>query len=293
LHALFVVAAMRAAEAVPAPTIIHEVRRAIRDVLKAAVVLKQRDRLLANPADADQVASVAAFSAYEGGHRRRVGALEDAPALFRQVRELAATLRPRNSQSLRHIAFAAWQFMVLTATRPAEARKARWSEIDFKRRLWTIHGGPKGRMKAGKEHVVPLSSAMLEILEKMAALRTPGSDVAFPSLDVSRPINHAAFHIAFKQEGIDAGDPHGWRSVFRDWAFEIGRVDRAPRPHDRHRRGRVSTRDSHRGARSGDAAVGRLARGQDRRDSGAIPDSRLRAPLLLWSARTARLNRAD
>jgi integrase len=219
-----VVAVMRAVEAASAPTVIHEIRRAIRDVLKRAVVLGQRDRLLANPADVDQVAKVAAFSAYEGGHRRRVGALEDAPALFRRVRDFAATAPPRNSQSLRYITFAAWQFMVLTAARPSEARKARWSEIDFKRRLWTIPGGPKGRMKAGKEHVVPLSSGALEILETMKALQAPDSDVVFPSLDASKPINPAIFHLAFNHEGIDAGDPHGWRSIYTDWAAEIGDI---------------------------------------------------------------------
>jgi integrase len=50
-------------------------------------------------------------------------------------------------------AFGAWLFMVLTAARPSEALEARWAEVDFDRRLWTL---PPERMKSAKQHVVPL-----------------------------------------------------------------------------------------------------------------------------------------
>jgi integrase len=118
-------------------------------------------------------------------------------------------------------AFAAWLFTVLTAARPSEALEARWAEIDFDRGLWTL---PPERMKSAKQHVVPLSTAALAVLDRQQRVRT--GDAVFPGRSGS-PLSYASFATApATKAGIDACTPHSWRSVFRDWAGDIGRVDR-------------------------------------------------------------------
>nr|WP_258181218.1 tyrosine-type recombinase/integrase [Burkholderia multivorans] len=81
------------------------------------------------------------------------------------------TLRATNGVSARCLEFA-----ILTAARSGEARGARWSEIDLKRGIWSI---PAERMKAKKEHRVPLSSAAIELLK--AIERNEDQDLVFPS----------------------------------------------------------------------------------------------------------------
>ena len=73
-------------------------------------------------------------------------------------------------------AASALRFVILTAARTGEALGAKWGEIDFAARLWTV---PKERMKAGREHIVPLCDAALAELEKMRAIRI--NDFIFPS----------------------------------------------------------------------------------------------------------------
>lgn len=110
----------------------------------------------------------------------------------------------------------ALQFLILTATRSAEVREARWCEIDFKKRIWTI---PASRMKAKREHVVPLSEAARKVLD--AAYDEFGTDgLIFPSVNNKTQTNWY-FHALLKQCGIDA-TLHGFRSSFRDWSAEHG-----------------------------------------------------------------------
>jgi integrase len=78
-------------------------------------------------------------------------------------------------------------------------------------------------MKGGKAHVVPLSSLALAILERQAGRRT--GDAVFPGRSGS-PLAYAGFATAPAEAKINAATPHSWRSVFRDWAGDIGRVDR-------------------------------------------------------------------
>jgi integrase len=78
-------------------------------------------------------------------------------------------------------------------------------------------------MKTGKEHVVPLSAAALKVLERQASVRV--GDYVFPGRGAGKP-SYVNFAIAPKHAGFDAGSPHSWRSIFRDWAGDIGRVDR-------------------------------------------------------------------
>ena len=83
---------------------------------------------------------------------------------------------------------------------------------------------PPERMKSACEHIVPLSSEALTLLEQQRGVRT--GDSIFPGLGGS-PRSYASFAKAPAKAEIDAATPHGWRSVFRKWAGRIGEV-----PHD-------------------------------------------------------------
>jgi integrase len=107
----------------------------------------------------------------------------------------------------------ALKLLVLTATRSAEARGARWSEFDLKGAVWTI---PPERTKTGKEHEVPLSKQVLALL--MAMPRAPG-DLLFPGAGKSDCLSDMGL---LKEQRLIPGDytVHGWRSTFRDWGGE-------------------------------------------------------------------------
>ena len=108
----------------------------------------------------------------------------------------------------------AFEFLVLTAARSGEVRNARWEQIDRDGAVWTI---PAERMKAGREHRVPLSPRALEVLDDAAEL-FDGQGLVFPS-PTGRVLNHAALTNLLHGLGIDAV-AHGFRSSFRDWAAE-------------------------------------------------------------------------
>lgn len=105
---------------------------------------------------------------------------------------------------------------VLTATRTSETIKAKWSEIDFDKAIWTI---PKDRMKKGREHRVPLSDQSIEILKSINHIE--GSPWVFDSRGKNKPLSNMAMSnylkgtLGFKQYTV-----HGFRSSFRDWAGE-------------------------------------------------------------------------
>ena len=108
----------------------------------------------------------------------------------------------------------ALEFMVLTASRPSEARCARWKEIDLDAATWTI---PGERMKAGREHRVPLADRALAILAEARGL-SEGTGFVFPGAR-GGAIGGAALGRLLIAAGIKAV-PHGFRSSFRDWAAE-------------------------------------------------------------------------
>lgn len=103
----------------------------------------------------------------------------------------------------------ALEFIILTACRSGEARGATWQEVDFKKRVWTI---PKERMKAGKEHVVPLSDSAVKLLK---AIPKEG-DYIFTGMR-GGVITDATISKAPKRLGQDV-TAHGFRSTFKDWA---------------------------------------------------------------------------
>jgi integrase len=110
------------------------------------------------------------------------------------------------------VAARALEFTILTAARTGEVIGARWPEIDLEGRVWTL---PAGRMKAKKEHRVPLTDRALEILR---ALPREG-DFVFPGGRKGAAISDMAMTRLLK--GLDASiTVHGFRSTFRDWAAE-------------------------------------------------------------------------
>ena len=108
-----------------------------------------------------------------------------------------------------------FEFLVLTAARSGEARGALWSEIDLDRAEWTI---PAERMKAKRQHRVPLSPRAVEVLREAQAL-DDGSGLAFPGTRAGRPLSDMTLSKLLKELGIDA-HVHGFRTSFKTWAQE-------------------------------------------------------------------------
>lgn len=110
----------------------------------------------------------------------------------------------------------ALEFLILCASRSGEVRGATWSEIDLESRLWTI---PAIRMKIGKAHVVPLSDAAMQVLERARPYYAPCSDLIFPGRNVLKPMSDMTLLkiLRYHQWPYTV---HGFRSSFRDWAAE-------------------------------------------------------------------------
>ena len=120
-------------------------------------------------------------------------------------REVPAALERVRAAAPTKVATLEFEFLVLTAARGGEIRGVVWSEIDHDAGVWTI---PANRMKAGREHQVPLCGRAVEILDTARTLGGSGSPIVFvtergKSLDEKHKI-----------EAV----PHGFRSSFRDWA---------------------------------------------------------------------------
>ena len=101
-----------------------------------------------------------------------------------------------------------WQ--LLTLVRPSEASGARWAEIDLNAKLWTI---PAERMKAKREHRIPLPRQAVELLRKQP--RIVGAELVFPS-SRNTPLSDMTL-TAVMRRLKRTEVPHGWRSTFRDW----------------------------------------------------------------------------
>jgi integrase len=106
----------------------------------------------------------------------------------------------------------ALEFCILTAARSGEVLGARWSEIDLDKKIWTV---PANRMKAGREHRVPLSERPVAILKQLVEIRT--GDFVFPGQRKERPLSKKAMELVLKRMKIENATVHGFRSSFRDW----------------------------------------------------------------------------
>lgn len=109
----------------------------------------------------------------------------------------------------------ALELAILTATRSGEVRGATWAEIDLTEKVWTI---PGERMKAGREHRVPLSTAAVKLLKALP--RLSDSELVFPSSKPNKPLSDMTLTAVLKR--LDRSDltAHGFRSTFRDWTAE-------------------------------------------------------------------------
>jgi integrase len=127
----------------------------------------------------------------------------EVPALVAQLRTLDG-VPPR-----------AFEFLMLTATRSAETLGATWNEIDLDKAVWTV---PGHRMKAGKEHKVPLSARCIEILREMEGLQTGPMSMVFPGSGRQGRLAPQTFRLLLQRFGHAAVTVHGFRSCFRDWS---------------------------------------------------------------------------
>jgi integrase len=123
-------------------------------------------------------------------------------------------LRAREAMTARLV-----EFVILTACRSIEAREARWTEIDLEKGIWTI---PKERMKAGREHIVPLSKRALEILKPLAEIHLSEFVFAHPN---QKPFSVNAPRALLKRMGRDETF-HGFRATFKSWATDKTNVQR-------------------------------------------------------------------
>jgi integrase len=101
----------------------------------------------------------------------------------------------------------ALEFLIFTAGRSGEVLGATWDEVDIDARVWLI---PASRMKAGREHRVPLSARAMAILDRMAGIRT--GDLVFAGQRRRRPLSKTAL-----SRLVTGATVHGFRSAFRDW----------------------------------------------------------------------------
>lgn len=112
------------------------------------------------------------------------------------------------------VAASALEFTILTAARSGEVLGAQWNEIDFEKKVWTV---PSARMKAGREHRVPLAPRAIEILKAVHALGTQGH--VFPGPKPKKPLSSMAMAMLLRRMKREI-TVHGFRSTFRDWASE-------------------------------------------------------------------------
>ena len=137
------------------------------------------------------------------------------PALpYSEVGAFLARIRQENG-----IVALALEFLILTATRTSETIGAQWSEIDLGNNIWTI---PGDRIKAGKEHRVPLSAPAMAILKSLAKTRASdkGDEFVFPGGRKGQPLSTNAMLALLKRIERQDVTAHGFRSTFRDWAAE-------------------------------------------------------------------------
>lgn len=127
-----------------------------------------------------------------------------------QVPALMQDLRARSG-----VSSLALRFLVLTAARTGEVIKAEWPEVDTAAAIWTV---PAGRMKAHKEHRVPLCDEALQILKQLR--RTSGPRFLFSSAEADKAPSNMSLLALLKRMGKADITAHGFRSTFRDWAAE-------------------------------------------------------------------------
>jgi len=131
--------------------------------------------------------------------------IAEVPTFYRKVSELEG------------VGAVALRFLLLTCTRSSETRAAQWDEFDLKRGIWTI---PAERMKANREHRVPLSDAVVDILGTLPSRE----GLLFPGVK-GKPLSDMTLTAVMRRMNMDAV-PHGLRSSFRTWAADFTNYSR-------------------------------------------------------------------
>jgi integrase len=147
-------------------------------------------------------------SKLERGHHAAMP-YEDVAAFVEKLRERKA------------LAALALELCILTAARSGEILGMQWPEIDFEKKIWAV---PANRMKAGREHRVPLSPRAVAILRELEKVKVGG--FVFPGQARNKPLSNMAMEMVLRRMKIDDATVHGFRSSFRDWA---GNVSNFPR----------------------------------------------------------------
>ena len=139
---------------------------------------------------------------------RKARLKEHHPALpYAEVPAALAAVRESTADPATRLSF---EFLVLTAARAGEVREAYWSEIDWENAMWTV---PGARMKARREHRVPLADRAMAVLAEAWPMGD-GIGPIFPSKRSGKPLSDMAFSTMLKRLGVEAV-PHGFRSEFQ------------------------------------------------------------------------------
>jgi integrase len=126
---------------------------------------------------------------------------------YNELPAFMAKLRKNDAMAARGL-----EFTILTAGRTQEAIGAKWEEVDFTNKVWTV---PAERMKSKVEHKVPLSDSAIELLKSVQGR----DDVyVFPGQNAGKPLSNMAFLMLLRRMGHDDLTAHGFRSTFSDWA---------------------------------------------------------------------------
>jgi len=134
------------------------------------------------------------------------------PALpYAEMPDFVRAIRARESMGR-----LALEAAILTAARSGEVRLARWGELDLKAATWTV---PADRMKAGREHVVPLSAQAVALFERMKAHKRGDDALVFPGQKRGKPLSDMTLTKALRDMKCEV-TAHGFRSTFRDWVAE-------------------------------------------------------------------------
>lgn len=148
----------------------------------------------------------------------RVQNVKHHPAMqYEQVATFMSAIAAYNNTSSQ-----ALTFLILTATRTSEVLNAEWNEVDFDNATWII---PSERMKASREHRVPLSQQALALLTALPRIKD--NSYIFPGMKLGRPLSNMALLQFMRGLGYgpsgEKGNyvPHGFRSSFRDWTGEV------------------------------------------------------------------------
>jgi len=142
------------------------------------------------------------------GRREKLARGPHAAMPYRDVPAFMARLREANG-----FAASALELCILTATRTGEALQASWPEFDLGTQVWTI---PPARTSAGRQHIVPLSRRLVELLAELSANRI--SIWVFPGASSRKPLSDMAMLMTMRRLGAAGFTVHGFRSAFRDWA---------------------------------------------------------------------------